>query len=228
MDKIIEKLKENADEGNRKFISKLVPNLDINYIFGCRTPDIKKLSKELSKDEGRFAFLEEKHTYFEEINLHGSLLNTVSKDINVVLQYVDKFLPYVDNWATCDTTVSSLKIFTKYPDEVYKKVLEWLKSDKTYTVRFGVVTLLAYYLDGNFNAEIPAILAKIKSDEYYINMAIAWYFSTALAKQYDSSIGIIESKILSPSVQNKSIQKAVESFRISGERKEYLRSLKIK
>lgn len=224
----INRLFELQDKNYAAFHAKLVPVPDKSTIIGVRSPDMKKLAKELKNDEGKLEFLNTlPHKYYEENSLHGSFISTISKDINVIFTYIDKFLPYVDNWATCDSLVGNMKIFAKYPDIVYKKILEYLKSDKPFTIRFGVVTLLSYFLDGNFDKSIIETLAQIKSEHYYVNMGIAWYYSFALIKQYDSTVGLFEKKTLSKFVQNKSIQKAIESYRISDETKQYLRSLKI-
>jgi 3-methyladenine DNA glycosylase AlkD len=216
------------DEKYAAFTAPLIPNIDKNTIIGVRSPALRKIAKELKNDENIAAFLKElPHKYYEENQLHASFICRISQDIDVVFDYIDEFLPYVDNWAVCDGLVAGLKIFKKYPEKVYAKVKEYLKSDDDYTVRFGVVTLLAYYLDENFDASIIDTLINIKTDEYYINMALAWYYSFGLIKQYDIFVGIFERKILPRFVHNKSIQKAIESYRISGDRKDYLRSLKI-
>jgi 3-methyladenine DNA glycosylase AlkD len=228
MEKYLEKLMELSDEKNAKFIARLVPNIDSSTIIGMRSPQIKNLVKELKNDPNKEIFLKElPHKYYEENVLHASIISTISKDINTTFEYIDAFLPYVDNWSVCDSMVSSLKIFKKHTNIVKEKVNDYLKSDKTYTIRFALVTHLAYFLDDNFNKEIIDILIKIESDEYYVNMALAWYYSFGLIKQYDAFIGLLEQKSLPKFVQNKAIQKARESFRISKETKEYLKTLKI-
>lgn len=228
MGKYLEKLIDLQDESYANFISKLTPNIDRSTIIGVRSPQIKKLVKELQNDAEIDIFLKElPHDFYEENLLHASFISSISKDINIIFEYIDVFLPYVDNWAVCDSMVASLKIFKSHPDLVKEKVLIYLNSDKVYTIRFGIVTLLTYYLDKNFDKEIIDILIKINNDNYYVNMALSWYYSFALIKQYDSFIGLFEKKILPRFVQNKSIQKAIESFRISKERKEYLKTLKI-
>ncbi|MGE4483485.1 MAG: DNA alkylation repair protein [Oscillospiraceae bacterium] len=226
MEKILKRLFDLQDPGYRDFSAKLIPNIDKETIIGVRSPALRNYAKELSKDPDRFDFLRElPHRYFEENNLHASLIGAVSRDIETVMAYLEEFLPYIDNWATCDT--SAPKIFKKYPVEVYEKCRLWIKSGHTYTVRFAVVTLLEFFLDDNFQPEMLALVADVKSGEYYINMAVAWYFSFALIKQYETALPLIESRTLSKWVQNKSIQKAIESYRISDERKAYLKTLKI-
>lgn len=227
---IIEEIREelylNRDLKYRDFHSKLVPNLDKKNIIGVRTPVLRKIAKKFSKHKDIELFLEDlPHRYYEENNLHCFILCDF-KDISILIEKADIILPYIDNWATCDTF--SPKIFKKYPDIVLEKIMEWIKSDRTYTVRYGIVLLMENYLDDEFNPDMLNIIAGIKSEEYYVNMAIAWYFSFALIKQYEITINLIESKVLDKFVHNKTIQKAVESRRISDERKQYLKSLKIK
>lgn len=226
MEAITKHLFELQDLTYREFNAKLIPNIDFNTVIGVRTPQIRNYAKELSKSEIKTQFLKElPHKYFEENCLHAALVCNISNDINVVLSYVDDFLPYIDNWATCD--MFSPKIFKKYPAEISAKIDQWLKSNHTYTIRFGIVTALQLYLDEHFNPTMLTTLANIHTDEYYINMAIAWYYSFALIKQYPSAIKLFESKTLDCWIQNKSIQKAIESYRISDEHKAYLRTLKI-
>lgn len=225
MEKITRRLFEMQDLTYRDFQSKLVPNVDKETVIGVRTPALRAYVKELSYDD-KLAFMQElPHKYMEENSLHGFMISSFKTDINTVFEYLEKFLPYVDNWATCDGI--SPKIFKKYPDEVLLKIGNWIKSDHTYTVRFAIVSLLQFYLDEQFDAKMLEIVAGIDSSEYYINMAIAWYFSFALIKQYESTIPFFETPTLSKIVHNKSIQKAVESFRIDDEKKNYLRSLRI-
>ena len=210
----------------RDFHSKLVPTVNKDCFIGVRTPDLRKFAKAFSKQPEALDFLETApHRYLEENNLHAFLIETM-KDFDTAMAYTESFLPYIDNWATCD--LFSPKLFKKYPDEVYEKVKLWLKSDRTYIVRFGIVTLLGNYLDGEFRSEMLDLVSKIRSEEYYINMAIAWYFSIALVKQYDAALPFIENRRLSGWVHNKAIQKAVESYRIDAETKQYLKSLKVK
>lgn len=227
METITKHLFELQDIKYRDFSAKLVPTVDINSIIGVRTPQLRAYAKELSTSSIRYQFLKElPHKYMEENSLHAMLLCTISKDINEVFGYINEFLPYIDNWATCDTFAP--KIFKKFPAEVEIKIHQWLKSAHTYTVRFGVVSALQFFLDDHFNPQMLTTLANIHTNEYYINMAIAWYYSFALIKQYDFTIQLFEAQTLDRWIHNKSIQKAVESYRVSDERKQYLRTLKIK
>lgn len=216
------------DENYRAFHAKLIPEIPYETIIGVRTPVLRSYAKEVAKQPEAEAFLQKlPHTYYEENNLHGALLSLLyRKDIEEFLEQLECFLPFVDNWATCD--MLSPKIFKKYLPRVYEKVKEWLKSDHTYTVRFGIVTLLGYYLDDAFEPEMLDLIASVKSEEYYVKMAVAWYFSIALIKQYDATIPYIENQVLEPWTHNKSVQKAIESRRIAPETKQYLRSLKVK
>lgn len=226
MDKIEKGLFALQDESYRQFHSRLVPNLAKESLIGVRTPALRKYAKEVAKMPEVYEFLEElPHAYYEENNLHGALLGILYKDLEDYLVQLEKFLPYVDNWATCD--MMGAKIFKKNLPYVYEHVKKWLKSDKTYTVRFGVVTLLGYYLDDAFEPEMLKLVAEIKSDEYYIKMAVAWYFSMALVKQYEAAIGYFTSPVLDTWTHNKAIQKAIESYQIDEKTKQYLRSLKV-
>ena len=167
------------------------------------------------------------HSYYEENNLHGALLSLLyPKDIIAFMEQLERFLPYVDNWATCD--MLSPKIFKKHLSYVYERVQKWLQSDAVYTIRFGIVTLLGFYLDDAFEPEMLQLVANVRSEEYYVNMAVAWYFSMALVKQYDATLPYIQNRVLEPWTHNKSIQKAIESRRIPQETKAYLRGLKIR
>lgn len=224
---ITEGLLELKDEDYRAFHVKLIPNIPIEKIIGVRTPVLRKYAKEVAKLPEAEAFLRElPHTYYEENNLHGALLSLLyPKDIDRFLEELERFLPYVDNWATCD--MLSPKIFKKHLPYVYEKVKTWLQSELVYTVRFGIVTLLGFYLDEAFRPEMLQLVADVKSDEYYVKMAVAWYFSIALVKQYEAAIPYIQNKVLEPWTHNKSIQKAIESRRISPEEKVYLRTLKV-
>lgn len=227
MEQITKGLFELQDEEYRKFHAKLVPTIDFEKIIGVRTPQLRKYAKQVAKESFAKDFLNElPHTYYEENNLHSTLINLLYKDLDELLDKVEEFLPYVDNWATCD--MMSPKLFKKDLPLVYERVKKWLKSEHTYTVRFGVVTLLGYFLDDAFELEMLERVAEIKSDEYYINMAIAWYFSIALVKQYDAAISYFTTPRLDKWTHNKAIQKAIESRRITDETKDYLRTLKIK
>ena len=216
------------DENYRRFHAKLIPDIPINNIIGVRTPVLRKYAKEVAKLPEANIFLESlPHSYYEENNLHGALLSLLyPKDIIAFMEQLERFLPYVDNWATCD--MLSPKIFKKHLSYVYERVQKWLQSDAVYTIRFGIVTLLGFYLDDAFEPEMLQLVANVRSEEYYVNMAVAWYFSMALVKQYDATLPYIQNRVLEPWTHNKSIQKAIESRRIPQETKAYLRGLKIR
>lgn len=222
---IQDKLYALQDTKYRDFQGKLIPTIDPKTIIGVRTPDLRTLAKELAKKEDIGTFLDAlPHTYFDENQLHAFILSEL-KDYGQCIERIKEFLPYIDNWATCDQL--SPKAFKKHKTELLKEIKNWLKSDKTYTVRFAVGMLMQHYLDDDFNSAFPKLVAAIKSDEYYINMMRAWYFATALAKQYDAIIPYIEQKKLDPWTHNKAIQKAVESYRIKAEQKEYLKTFRL-
>ena len=214
------------DEGYANFQSKLVPTVNRKKIIGVRVPDCRKLAKEVknSGEVGKF-LTSLPHEYYDEDILHALLLSKIN-DINECIKAVDDFLPFIDNWAVCD--ILTPKIFKKYPELVLTKIKEWSNSKETYTCRFGLEMLMSFYLDENFKSEYLEIPARIKSEEYYVNMMIAWYFATALAKQYDTVLPYIEEQHLDTWTHNKTIQKAVESYRITPEQKEHLKSLKVK
>ncbi len=216
------------DENYRRFHAKLIPDIPIDNIIGVRTPVLRKYAKEVAKLPETNIFLESlPHIYYEENNLHGALLSLLyPKDIIAFMEQLERFLPYVDNWATCD--MLSPKIFKKHLPYVYERVQKWLQSDAVYTIRFGIVTLLGFYLDNAFEPEMLQLVANVRSEEYYVNMAVAWYFSMALVKQYDATLPYIQNRVLEPWTHNKSIQKAIESRRIPQETKAYLRGLKIR
>lgn len=220
-----ERLMELQDTGYRDMQKKIIPTVDPDSIIGVRTPALRALAKEMLKSGDYKSFLNElPHKYFEENQLHAFILSGM-KDFDECMDELEKFLPFVDNWATCDQM--SPKIFKKHKDELLKHIKVWIKSDKTYTVRFGVGMLMEHFLDDDFDLKYPEMAARIRSDEYYVNMMIAWYFATALAKQYESIIPFIEQKRLAPWTHNKAIQKSVESYRITDEQKAYLKSLKV-
>lgn len=226
MEKITKELIVLRDESYFDFHKKLIPNISEECIIGVRTPALRKYAKELAKRPEAYDFLQElPHTYYEENNLHGALLGLLYKDVEIYLQELEKFLPYVDNWATCD--MMGPKVFKKNLPLVYEYVKKWLASGDTYIVRFGVVTLLGYFLEEAFEPEMLDLVASIESEEYYIKMAVAWYFSMALVKQYDTTIPYIEKQVMSAWVHNKAIQKAIESYQIDAETKKHLRTLKV-
>jgi 3-methyladenine DNA glycosylase AlkD len=225
-DYIKKRLYELKDSDYKLFNSKLIPTVDPDTIIGVRMPKLRRLAKELSKDPDIKVFINNlPHTYYEENNLHGLIIEGM-KDYNQVINYIEKFLPYIDNWATCD--LMKPKIFKKHLSELIENIKLWINSDKTYTIRFGIGMLMTYYLDDRFNPKYHKLVAEVKSGEYYVNMMIAWYFATALAKQWDATISIIENNTLDKWVHNKTIQKAVESYRIDNKEKEYLKTFRRK
>lgn len=227
MKKIVDELFALQDLKYRDFHSRLMPDHDKDLVIGVRTPVLRKLAKKLAKDPDSVEFLKElPHKYYEENNLHAYLIESIAKDFDQAIALTEDFLPYINNWATCDTF--SPKAFKKNLDALYDKTLEWMESSHTYTVRYAVVTQLQYFLDDAFRAPMLDILADIHTEEYYINMAIAWYYSFALIKQYSAAIPLFEERRLDKWIHNKSLQKAIESYRIDKETKDYLRSLKIK
>ena len=221
-----EKLFERQDIQYRDFQIRLVPGTDADSIIGVRVPEARKLAKELSLLPESNEFLKMlPHKYYDENNLHAFLLELI-KDYDEVIRALDAFLPYVDNWATCDSM--SPKVFRKHLPELYAKIPQWLCSEHTYTVRFGIEMLMSFYLDDAFTPEVLELVAEVSSDEYYVKMMVAWFFATALAKQYDASLPYIKENKLDKWTHNKAIQKSVESNRISPENKAFLRTLKLK
>ena len=212
------------DKEYMKFLSKLTPNVSEDTIIGVRIPEIRKLAKKLVKNNEYEDFLKElPHKYYDENLLHGAIISE-SKNFEKCIKLLDNFLPFVDNWAVCDTI--SPKIFKKHKKELIEKIKEWSQSDKTYTCRFGVEMLMTHFLDEDFKKEYLEMVANIHSEEYYVKMVIAWFFATALAKQWDYAVIYLEDNRLDVWVHNKTIQKARESLRISLEKKEYLKKLK--
>lgn len=213
------------DKSYRDFQSKLIPTIPVETIIGVRIPAIRKLAKEYGKDPESVEFLKQlPHTYYDENILHALLVAEI-KDYEVCVKEVEHFLPYVDNWAVCD--IFSPKVFRKNKDKLIDKIREWTASGQPYTCRFGMEMLMTHFLDEDFRVEYLEIPAAVHSGEYYVNMMIAWFYATALAKQWDAVIGYIEKKCLDPWTHNKTIQKARESYRITREQKEYLKTLKV-
>lgn len=226
MDTITEQLLALQDLEYKRFHSKLMPTIDPEVIIGVRTPELRRLTKVLKGSAEADVFLKElPHHYYEENNLHGFLIETI-KDFDACIAALNEFLPYVDNWATCD--MMAPKVLKKNLPGLYEWVKIWIASGNTYTVRFGVNMLMKYYLDDSFLPEYPELVASIISDEYYVKMVVAWYFATALAKQYEAVLPYLQEKRLEVWTHNKTIQKAVESYRITPEQKNYLKQLKIK
>lgn len=212
------------DEEYRDFHSKLMPNIPKEDVIGIRVPVLRKFAKEFAKSDEKEKFLKElPHRYYEENNLHMMLLVEM-KDYDGCMQEMERFLPYINNWATCDFPAP--KCFEKHKKDVLEHIKIWIKSSQTYTVRYAIGMLMRLFLEDDFSAEYPQMVAEVSSEEYYINMMIAWYFATALAKQWDAVIPYIEQRKLSPWVHRKTIQKAVESYRITPGQKEYLKSFR--
>ena len=226
MNQLQEQLFAMQDLEYRDFHSKLMPTIDKEIIIGVRTPELRKFAKVFSKTAGKDMFLDDlPHQYYEENNLHGFLLE-MEQDYDCLIERLEAFLPYVDNWATCD--MMRPKVFKKHLAELLLRVERWLSSNDTYTVRYGIGILLSFYLDEAFQPKFLERVAQICSEEYYVNMMIAWYFATALAKQYEYALPYIEKQRLDKWTHNKTIQKAIESYRITKEQKEYLRTWKRK
>lgn len=213
------------DEQYKAFHCRLMPNIAADRVIGVRTPALRKFARQFAKDPRAEEFLcRLPHTYYEENNLHGFLIEAAG-DYRRTVELLDAFLPYVDNWATCD--LMRPKVFAKRPPELILKVTEWMGHPHPYAKRFAMEVLMCFYLDDDhFRTEYPAMVAAVKSAEYYVNMMIAWYFATALAKQYDAVFPYLTEERLDTWTHNKTIQKAVESNRISAEQKAYLRTLR--
>ncbi len=221
---IRERLFALRDEKNAVFAAKLIPNLPDESILGARTPALRKLAKELAREGKGTRFMEQlPHAYFEENSLHAFLLGEI-RDFSVCMEQTERFLPFVDNWATCDGM--NPPVFRKHRAKLLDHVRRWLRADGTYTVRFAVGMLMAHFLDEDFDPEFLQMVSVIESDEYYVNMMRAWYFATALAKQWESALPYLEDARLDRWTHNKTIQKARESFRITPAQKMYLITLK--
>lgn len=224
MELITSMLWERADGGYRDFQSKLIPSLPKESIIGVRTPALRALAKELKGSELAASFLQElPHAYYDENQLHAILLSS-SKDYEECRELLERFLPYVDNWATCD--ILSPKVLRKQPEATLEAIQRWLGSTHSYTVRFGMEMLMSYYLDALFEPRFLAWVAADRSEEYYVRMMVAWFFATALAKQYEATLPFLEQGLLPEWTHKKTIQKACESYRITAEQKLYLRSLR--
>ncbi len=226
MSDIRELLFASQDLKYRDFSAKLTPNVDKELIIGVRSPRLREIAKEQYGTEAAEAFLQAlPHKYLEENSLHGLLIERM-KDYGRCVAELNRLLPYVDNWATCD--IISPKVFAKHKAELIEQIKLWIADGRTYTVRFGLEMLMSHYLDGDFQPQYLELAAAVRSDEYYVNMMQAWFFATALAKQYEATLPYITEKRLAVWSHNKTIQKAVESFRITDQQKAYLKTLKIK
>ena len=225
MTKIQQYLLDHADQQYHDFTLPLIPNVDLNTFIGVRLPIIKKYAKDLTEEE-RLSFLEElPHRYHEENILHAFILSNM-KDYDTFIHYVDAFLPYVSNWAVCDAICN--KHMEKHKEKLIKEVYRWMESDELYAIRFAFKCLMNYYLGDDYKDEFLEKASTIHVDDYYVNMMIAWYLATGLAKNYDHFIKAIEGHRFDTFIHNKAIQKAVESYRVSDDHKAYLKTLKIK
>lgn len=229
MSEIGEKIRENLwklqDTEYRDFHAKLIPTVDPENIIGVRTPEVRKLAKEVAKDPRIGDFLTQlPHRYYDENNVHAFVVEQI-RDYQKCLAETERFLPYVDNWATCD--MMAPKVFAKHREELLEPIRRWIASAETYTIRFGIGMLMRLYLDDAFRPEYPQWVAELRSQEYYVNMMRAWYFATALTKQYEAVISYMEEQRLDAWTHNKAIQKACESLRVPAEQKQYLKSLKV-
>lgn len=221
MEEIQKQLFELQDMAYRDFHSRLMPDIDKETVIGIRVPMLRKYAKSIAETELAEKFIKElPHCYYEENNLHMMLITGI-KDYDRCLAEIERFLPYIDNWATCDFPAP--KCFENHKEDLLPVIKRWIASSETYTIRYGIGMLMRLYLDADFDPEYVQIVAEVKSDEYYVNMMIAWYMATALAKQWDAVIPYIEEHRMSDWVHRKTIQKAVESYRITDEQKRYLK-----
>ena len=228
--KTLEEIRRNLfslqDEKYRQFQAKLMPTIDPEKMIGVRTPELRRYAKQLIKSGEASDFIKQlPHDYFDENQLHAFIISDI-KEYDRCISEVKRFLPYVDNWATCDQL--SPKVFKKHKKELLAEIKMWIKSKETYTIRFGIGMLMQHFLDEDFKPEYPKMVVDVKPDEYYVNMMRAWYFATALAKQYEQVLPYIENKVLDKWTHNKAIQKSVESYRISPKQKAYLKTLRQK
>ena len=214
------------DQAYADFQCKLLPTVQCETIIGVRTPDLRKMAKQICKTPVALEFLHSlPHRYFDENQLHAFILSE-EKDFGNCIEELEQFLPYVDNWATCDQL--SPRCFKRHTTELLPFIRKWMRSTHTYTKRFGIGLLMRYFLDEAFRPEYLEWVATIKSNEYYIRMMQAWFFATALAKQWNATLPFIEQHRLEKDTHNKTIQKAVESFRITDEQKSLLKTLRVK
>ncbi|EDP26938.1 DNA alkylation repair protein [Coprococcus eutactus] len=221
MEEIQKHLFELQDMAYRDFHSRLMPDIDKETVIGIRVPMLRKYAKSIVETELAEKFIKElPHCYYEENNLHMMLITGI-KDYDRCISEIERFLPYIDNWATCDFPAP--KCFENHKEDLLPVIKRWIASSETYTIRYGIGMLMRLYLDADFDPEYVRIVAEVKSDEYYVNMMIAWYMATALAKQWDAVIPYIEEHRMSDWVHRKTIQKAVESYRITDEQKRYLK-----
>ena len=222
---IQKRLFELADLNYKKFNSGLIPTVNKSTIIGVRTPDLRHCAKQIAKSNEADRFLSElPHKYYEENNLHCYIIEQIT-DFDTVITETEKILPFIDNWSTCDTF--SPKVFKKNTPKLLPYIEKWLKSNHTYTVRFAVLLLMKFFLDENFDVKYLSWVANVPTEDYYLHMVVAWYYATALAKQYDATLPFIKNRRLYAKTHNKTIQKAIESYRITDNRKVFLKTLKI-
>jgi hypothetical protein len=222
--KIYKELQALKEKEYADFQAKLVPTIEPSTILGIRVPKLRALAKSYIRDQECQVFLDSlPHNYYDENMLHAILISEM-KDYDKCINRLEAFLPYVDNWAVCD--IMSPKLFKRYRGDLMTRIKVWIASEETYTIRFGLGMLMTHFLDEDFRPEYLDMASSIRSDEYYVNMMIAWFFATALAKQWEVSLPYIEGKKLDDWTHKKAIQKARESLRISKEKKEYLKGLK--
>ena len=215
---------ELQDIKYRDFHSKLMPETAKEKIIGIRTSVLRKFARVLAGTPESEDFLQQlPHQFYEENNLHMMLIAQI-KDYDKCISETEKFLPYIDNWATCDSPLP--KCFDKNKEDILERAKKWIAADTTYVKRYGMGVMMRLFLDEDFKEEYIQLVAGVKSEEYYVNMMIAWYMATALAKQWDAAIPYIQEHRLSEWVHRKSIQKAVESYRITPEQKDYLKGLR--
>ena len=225
-EEITAELFRQRDEDYARMQAKIIPSVSADRIIGVRTPALRALAKSLYKDPDIDIFLScLPHVYFDEDQLHAFIIS-LEKDFDKCMADVNALLPFQDNWATCDQL--SPKAFKKEPTELLQNIQDWIQSDQPYTVRFAFGMLMQHFLEERFDTKYADMVAELRSEEYYVNMMIAWYFATALAKQYESVLPYLEERKLAPWVHNKAIQKSVESYRITEEQKAYLKTLKIR
>ena len=224
-EEIRKELKKQQDPKYRDMQIRIIPTVKAEAILGVRTPALRSYAKQLSKREDLREFLDDlPHSYFEEDQLHAFIISEM-KDYEACITELESFLPHVNNWATCDQM--SPKVFKKHRNELLKRIKKWIRSKETYTIRFGIGMLMEHFLDEDFDLKYAETVAVVRSEEYYVNMMIAWYFATALAKQYDAILPMIEDRKLDVWTHNKAIQKSVESYRITPEQKEYLKTFRL-
>ncbi|MBR4703522.1 MAG: DNA alkylation repair protein [Oscillospiraceae bacterium] len=224
-DEIVAELFRMQDMKYAAMQAKIIPTLEPDRIIGVRTPELRAFAKVLSDEEGAEAFLAAlPHPYFDEMQLHAFVIS-LEKDFDKCLAEVEAFLPYIDNWATCDQL--SPKAFKKEPEKLLPHIRRWIRSEKPYTVRFALGMLMQHFLDERFRPEYAELAASVRSEEYYVCMMAAWYFATALAKQYEAALPYLEEQRLEPWTHNKAIQKSIESYRLTEEQKRHLRTLKV-